>query len=63
MLSPFRDRSLIESVYSSFKQRTKAFSNNITSNPLDRSERFRRSTLCWELFIRLFILYYNYLRR
>jgi len=41
----------------------KAFSNNITSNPLDRGERFRRSTLCWELLIRLFILYYNYLRR
>jgi hypothetical protein len=49
--SPFGDRSLIESVYSSSKQRTKAFFNNITSNPLDRSERFKRSTLCWELFI------------
>jgi len=63
MSSPFGDRSLIESVYSYFKQRMKAFSNNITSNPLDRGERFRRSTLCWELLIRLFILYYNYLRR
>ena len=62
-MNPFGDRSLIESVYSSFKQRTKAFFNNITSNSLNRSERFRRSISCWELFIRLFILYYNHLRR
>ena len=61
--SPFGDRSLVESVYSSFKQRTKAFFNNITSNPLNRSERLRRSMLCWELFIKLFMLYYNHLRR
>jgi hypothetical protein len=61
--SPFGDRSLVESVYSSFKQRAKVFFNNITSNPLDRSERFRRSMLCWELFIKLFMLYYNHLRR
>jgi len=54
---------LIESVYSSFKQRTKAFFNNITSNPLDRSERLRRSMLCWKPFIKLFMLYYNHLRR
>jgi hypothetical protein len=40
MLNPFGDRSLIESVYSSFKQRTKIFFNNITSNPINRSERF-----------------------
>jgi len=63
-IKPFKMcRSLIESVYSYFKQRMKAFSNNITSNPLDGSERFRRSMLCWELLIRLFILYYNHLRR
>ena len=49
--SPFGDRSLIESVYSSFKQRTKAFFNNITTNPLNKSERFKRSTLCWKLLI------------
>jgi transposase-like protein len=61
--SPFGDRSLIESVYSSFKRRARAFFNNITSNPLNRSERFRRSMLCWELFIKLFMLYYNHLRR
>jgi hypothetical protein len=49
-------------VYSSFKQRTRAFFN-ITSNPLNGSERFRRSMLCWELFIKLFMLYYNHLRK
>jgi hypothetical protein len=62
-VEPFGDRSLIESVYSSFKQRTKASFNNITSNPLNKSERLRRSTLCWKLFIKLFMLYYNHLRR
>jgi hypothetical protein len=61
--SPFGDRSLVESVYSSFKQRTRASFNNITSNPLNKSERFRSSILCWELFIKLFMLYYNHLRR
>jgi hypothetical protein len=61
--SPFRDRSLIESVYSSFKQRTRAFFNNITSNPLGKSKRFRRSMLCWQLFIKLFMLYYDHLRK
>jgi len=63
MRSPFGDRSLIESVYSSFKQRTKVFFNNITSNPINRSERYRRSIACWNLTIKLFILYYNHLRR
>jgi len=62
-LSPFGDRSLIEFVYSSFKQRTKAFFNNITSNPLNKSERFRRSISCWNLTIKLLTLYYNHLRR
>jgi hypothetical protein len=41
----------------------KAFFNNITSNPLNKSERLRRSTLCWKLLIKLFMLYYNHLRR
>ncbi|MGC9069182.1 MAG: hypothetical protein ACP5IZ_09470 [Thermoprotei archaeon] len=40
----FIKRSLVESVYSSFKQRTKVFFNNITSNPI--GERFRRSIAC-----------------
>jgi putative transposase len=58
----FGERSLVESVYSSFKRRTSAFFNSINSNPLNRSERFRRSILCWNLFIKLFMLYYNHLR-
>jgi transposase-like protein len=40
MLNPFGDRSLIESVYSPFEQRTKIFFNNITLNPINRSDRF-----------------------
>jgi len=63
MLSPFGDRSLIESAHSSFKQRTKAFFNNITSNPLNRSEKYRRSIAFWNLTIKPFTLYYNHLRR
>jgi transposase-like protein len=59
----FGERSLVESVYSSFKQRTSAFFNSINSNPLKRSERFRRSMLCWSLFIKLFMLYYNHSRK
>jgi hypothetical protein len=63
MWSPFGDRSLIESVYSSFKQRTKIFFNNITSNPINSSERFGRLMACWNPTIKLFTLYYNHMRR
>ena len=59
----FGERSLVESVYSLFKQGMKVFFSNINSNPLNRSERFRRSMLCWSLFMKLFMLYYNHLRR
>jgi len=45
-LSPFGDRSAGESVYSPFKQRTKAPFNTIIANPLNRDERFRSSMLC-----------------
>ena len=45
-LNPFSDRSLIESVYSLFKRRTKIFFNNIILNPIDRSERFMRLMAC-----------------
>ena len=55
------DRSLIES-YIIIQQRTKAFFNNITSNPINKG-RFIRSITCWNLIIKLFILYYNNLRR
>jgi len=53
----------VKSVYSPFKQRAKAFFNNITSNPKNRRERFRKSMLCWNLTIKLFMPYYNYLRK
>jgi transposase-like protein len=58
----FGERSLVESVYSSFRRRTSAFFNSMNSNPLNRGERFRRLMLCWNLFIKLFMLYYNHLR-
>jgi hypothetical protein len=38
------DRSLVESVYSSFK-RTKVFFNNITSNPLTKRENQKINTM------------------
>jgi transposase-like protein len=60
---PFRHRSLVESVYSSFKQRTKAFSNNITSNPKNISEKPGRPIFCWNPTIKLSMLYYNHLRK
>jgi hypothetical protein len=63
MLNPFDDRSLIESVYYSFKQRTEASFNTITATLLNRNERFRGSMLCWELSIKLLIPYYNNLKR
>jgi hypothetical protein len=62
MLNPFGDKSLIESAYSPFKQRTKIFFNNIILNPLNGSERLRRSIACWNLTIKLFTPYYNHLR-
>jgi len=44
--------------------KAKIFFNNIISNPINRSERFRRSMACWNLTIKLFILlYYNHMRR
>jgi hypothetical protein len=56
------DRSLVESVYSSFSREQK-YSQQHSIKPTNRSERFRRSTLCWNLLIKLFIQYYNHLRR
>ena len=53
-LTHFDDESLMESIYSLSKQ--KAFLNAITANPLNKSERFKRSLSHWELFIKLFIL-------
>ena len=52
MRNPFGDRSLIESVYSLFKLKY----SSTTSNPINRSERYRRSMACWKLTIKLFTL-------
>ncbi len=48
----FGKRSLVESVFSSLKQRVKVFLCSITKNPVK----------CWNLFCKLFMWYYNHLR-
>ena len=60
----FGPRSLVESAFSSFKQRTKIFFNKITVN-LRRNQhlRWRRAVKCWNLFCDMFTYYYNHLRR
>lgn len=56
-------RSLVESSFSSFKQRTKIFFNKITVN-LKRNKhlRWKRAVECWNLFCQIFTYYYNHLR-
>jgi len=59
----FGPRSLVESSFSSFKQRTKIFFNKITVNlKHDKHLRWRRAIECWNLFCQTFTYYYNYLR-
>jgi len=60
----FGPRSLIESSFSSFKQRTRIFFNKITVN-LKRNKhlRWKRAIECWNLFCQTFTYYYNHLRR
>ena len=53
------DRSLVES-YTHHSREQKYSQQHQTHQ---QSERFRRSTLCWNLLIKLFISYYNHLRR
>ncbi|MEM3551529.1 MAG: DDE-type integrase/transposase/recombinase [Candidatus Bathyarchaeia archaeon] len=56
-------RSLIESTFSSFKQRTKIFFNKITVNlKNNKALRWRRAVECWNLFCKTFTYYYNHLR-
>ena len=50
MLNPFVDRISILIIQAG----TKIFFNNITSNPINRSERFRRSIACRNLTIEQF---------
>jgi len=57
-------RSLIESAFSSFKQRTKVFFNKITVNLKHNTHlRWKRAVECWNLFCKTFTYYYNHLRR
>jgi putative transposase len=57
-------RSLIESAFSSFKQRTKVFFNKITVNLKHNPHlKWRRAMECWNLFRKTFTYYYNHLRR
>jgi transposase-like protein len=53
-------RSLIESAFSSFKQRTKIFFNKITVNLKQNAHlRWKRAVECWNLFCQTFTYYYN----
>jgi hypothetical protein len=47
-------------MYSSFKQRARAFQRHKLKS-FNRSEEFRRSMFCWDLLIKLFTPYYNHL--
>ncbi|MEM3719364.1 MAG: hypothetical protein QXD45_05030 [Candidatus Bathyarchaeia archaeon] len=56
-------RSLIESAFSSFKQRTKIFFNKITVNLKHNPNlKWKRAVQCWNLFCKTFTYYYNHLR-
>jgi transposase-like protein len=63
----FGERSLVESVFSSFKQRAKIFFCSITVNFRKREKKFgglrwRRAIECWNRFCRMFLFYYNVVR-
>jgi len=62
----FGERSLVESVFSSFKQRARIFFCSITVNFRRREKRFarwRRALECWNRFCRMFMFYFNVVRR
>ena len=62
----FGERSLIESVFSSFKQRARIFFCSITVNFRRREKRFarwRRALECWNRLCRMFMFYFNVVRR
>ena len=64
----FGERSLVESVFSSFKQRARIFFCSITVNFRKREKRFgglrwRRALECWNRFCRMFMFYFNVVRR
>ena len=60
----FGERSLVESVFSSFKQRAKIFFCSITVNfrRREKSARWRRALECWNRFCRMFVFYFNVVR-
>jgi len=63
----FGERSLVESVFSSFKQRAKIFFCSITVNFRKAEKRFgtlrwRRALECWNRFCRMFMFYFNIAR-
>ena len=57
-------RSLIESAFSSFKQRTKVFFNKITVNSeTQHTPKMEKGSGMLDLFCKTFTYYYNHLRR
>ncbi len=60
----FGERSLVESAFSSFKQRAKIFFCSITVNfrRREKSARWRRALECWNRFCRMFMFYFNVVR-
>ena len=64
----FGERSLVESVFSSFKQRAKIFFCSITVNFKRKDKkpgslRWTRAIECWNNFCKMFMFYYNVARR
>lgn len=51
-MKPFGRRSLVKSVFSSFKQQVKIFFRSIVA---------KKPVVNWNSFCKLFILYYNHL--
>ncbi|AEA47780.1 DDE-type integrase/transposase/recombinase [Archaeoglobus veneficus] len=63
----FGERSLVESVFSSFKQRAEIFFCSITVNFRRREKKFgslrwKRALECWNRFCRMFMFYFNVVR-
>ena len=63
----FGERSLVESVFSSFKQRARIFFCSITVNFRKREKnvrklRWKRALECWNRFCRMFMFYFNVVR-
>jgi len=64
----FGERSLVESVFSSFKQRARIFFCSITVNfrrwgKVVCGLRWWRALECWNRFCRMFMFYFNVVRR